>query len=237
MINAVIIDDEPIARKLLHVLLGEYCQGFVQVAGEASNAIEGLKLINKHSPDLIFLDVEMPMGTGFDLLELNTDRRIYVVFTTAYAQHASHALAQHAAAYLLKPVTPDKLKAAVLTVKDLICRRQALEESKQVCIRLSSLRGSRQVPVSDIVYIEAEGRYSRIFLVGGPSHLESRNLGELEAELDGNFIRIHRSLLVNRHHITSLNKNQDRIGLSNKTELPVSRRKRAEVLSILRKTE
>src|SRR5690606_22661723 len=126
-LRTVIVEDEAHSREILRNYLGKYCEGILHL-GEAPNIEQGLALIQKESPDLVFLDVEMPFGNAFDLLERIPERSFEIVFVTAYDQYAKDALNQHAAYYLMKPINIDELIKAVDYVREIKQREKALED-------------------------------------------------------------------------------------------------------------
>jgi two-component system LytT family response regulator len=235
MIRTLIIDDEAFARELLKQQLQEYCSGLVEVIGLAGSAIEGLKLINQLQPQLVFLDVEMPRGSGFDLLELAGERNFEVIFTTAYQEYALKALKSEARDYLLKPIDADELAAAVKKVQLYLDGKQVSGFTQRRKIKLHGLRETLLVSVSDVLYLEADGRYSTVYLAGGRKHIVSRNIGEFEEELvPHHFFRIHKSLLVNLEKVKQLHHDHENIELEEGTILPVSKRRQSSVAALLK---
>jgi len=235
MIKILIIDDEAFARELLKQQLEEYCAGTVEVVGLAGSAIEGLKLINQMQPQLVFLDVEMPMGSGFDFLELAGERRFEVVFTTAYREYALKAIKHKAMDYLLKPIDSDELVLAVNNARIHFESRKAGVLTQNQKLKLQSLRETLLVLIADILYLEADGRYSKVHLAGGITHLVSRNIGEFEEELlPHRFFRIHKSLLVNLEKVVSLHHDHENIELQEGIILPVSKRRQSSVVALLK---
>lgn len=235
--HAVIVDDEEKARKnLQHVL--KHHDDFVIVA-EAESADSGLLEINKHQPDLVFLDIKMPQQDGFYLLEelaRTGPRRLEVIFLTAYNEYAIKAIKCAAFDYLLKPIDPDILAETL--------QRFRLSEAPAIEQRLNALRQGFVKPqtklhfatatggvffyLHQIVYIEADGSYSRIYNEDNQQHLVSRNLKNIEMQLQGDgFLRVHKSFLINTHYLTSLEKDRHVVVLTypaGRVEVPVSYR-------------
>jgi two-component system, LytTR family, response regulator len=236
MIRAVIIDDEQSARAALQTIINEYCEG-VNITGSAASAIEGLKLIQQESPDLVFLDVEMPMGSGFDLLEVSRERNFKVIFTTAHEQYALKAIKHNAFDYLLKPVDIDELLAAVKKVKLLITSEKERKEKNNYKIKLSGQRETLLIPPDEVVYIEADRRYSTVHVLSGEKHVVSRNIGQFEEELQPHgFSRIHKSYLVNLAHATGLKKEDGGyLEMQGKILLEISRHKKNGLKDLLNK--
>lgn len=186
--KALIVDDERIARQELRRLLAAHPE--VEIAGEARSGQEALELIPKLAPDLVFLDIQMPGMTGFELLE-RLDDVPQVVFTTAYDEYAIRAFEVNALDYLLKPIAPARLAAALARVRP----RQTPLRLKRVFVR----DGERCwiLPVADIRLLESEGNYTRVYF-GQERPLIPRSLAALEARLDPNlFFRAGRKHLVN----------------------------------------
>lgn len=255
MIKAVIIDDEEKSRKLLRNLVQKYCPE-VEISAMADSVETGVKVLKKENPDLIFLDIEMPDGTGFDLLEKVKDLHPEVIFTTAYDQYAIKAIHLSVLAYLLKPINVEELKDAVQKVHVKINERvekQAVNQSLQVLLEnntalannkkvgLSTQNGINFVLIKDIVMCKAEGNYSVIYLSGkNQQEIVSRTLKEFEDMLtEYNFFRVHRSYLINLDHIKEYNRtNQSSdydgdggsVIMNNNSHIPVSRDRRKHLL-------
>ncbi len=235
MIKTLIIDDEAFARELLKQQLEEYCPGMVEVVGLAGSAIEGLKLVNQTQPQLVFLDVEMPMGSGFDLLELAGERHFEVIFTTAYQEYALKALKNKATDYLLKPIDADELVVAVKKVVLQLGIRHTAGFTQYQKLKLHSFKETVLVSMSDILYLESDGRYSKVYLTGGVKYMVTRNIGEFEEELvPHRFFRVHKSLLVNLERVTQLHQDHEKIELQEGIILPVSKRRQSSVAALLK---
>jgi len=255
MIRAVIIDDEEKSRMLLRNLLQDYCRQ-VEVLDMADSVKSGLKLVQSQRPDLIFLDIEMPDGTGFNLLEQLDDAHPEVIFTTAYDKYAIQAIHFSALDYLLKPISVDDLKNAVEKVQQEIearLEKQSMNESLQVLLEnkkaqagnkkigLPTQSGINFVHIKNIVMCKAEGNYSIIYL-SDRQHQEivSRTLKEFEDMLsEFNFFRVHRSYLINLEHVkeySRTNQSSDYDGdggsviMMNSLHVPVSRDRRKHLL-------
>ncbi|TND06477.1 MAG: two-component system, LytT family, response regulator [Bacteroidetes bacterium] len=233
MLKALLIDDEKNARTALRKMLEQFCPE-VTVIGEAQTAVEGIRLIRQEEPDLLFLDVEMPGGTGFDLLEILDEKRFTTIFTTAHEQYTLPALRSGAVDYLLKPISLDELRAAIK-------RAFAVKEKykgtwkEDLRVSISNSDGTSFVSETDIVCIEGDGRYSRFYLTDGKEHVVSKNLGELETELShAKFFRVHKSWLVNCGHVMRISSGDGGFAvLSNGKEIEISRRKKAEFMQMM----
>jgi two-component system LytT family response regulator len=238
-LNAVIIEDEAGSRETLRQYLAAYCPEVV-LQGEAATVEEGLRLLAEKQPDMVFLDVEMPFGNAFDLLEQIPDRTFETVFVTAYNQYAMEALNQHAAYYLMKPLLIDELIKAVAYVREIREKEAKLEsgslrtvENKaEGKITLPEQDGFKVLSVSDILYCQADDNYTRVYLQN-KKFLVSKTLKYLEDSLAGfPFARIHKSYLVNVNEVIRYKKGKGgTVVLSNGQELSVSASRKRELLS------
>ncbi len=240
--KAIIIDDEPLARMMVMEYLQSYPE--IKVVEECNNGFEGLKAIQQHQPDLIFLDVQMPKINGFEMLEL-IDNPPQVIFTTAFEEYAIKAFDLHAADYLLKPFSKERFDKAMQKLQQ--PRTTAVEEV--VATALQSYQAHNRIvvkdngkikilPLSTVQYLEAADDYVKIFTVDG-SFLKKKTMQYFEHSLSGQeFIRIHRSYLVNTSFITRidlLEKDSHLLLLTSGAKLPVSKTgyiKLKEVLGI-----
>lgn len=238
-LKAILIEDEANSREILRNYLAKYCTE-VDLLGEATSIDEGLKLIRENEPDLIFLDVEMPFGNAFDLLEQVPDRSFETVFVTAYNQYALDALNQHAAYYLMKPITIDELIKAVEYVREIKQKENALED-KVLRPKLKSVEGKITLPqqdgfqvlnVADILYCQADDNYTHIYLEN-KKILVSKTLKYFEEALsDFAFARIHKSYLVNVNEVVKYRKGKGgSVVVSNGKELLVSASRKKEFLA------
>lgn len=238
-LNAIIIEDESNSREILRNYLAKYCTD-VNLAGEAASIQEGLKLIGKHTLDLVFLDVEMPFGNAFDLLDQVPDRTFETVFVTAYDHYAMDALNNHAAYYLMKPINIDELVKAVEHVSDIRKKESALE-NKVLQPKLKSVEGKITLPqqdgfqvlnVRDILYCKADDNYTEIYLEN-KKILVSKTLKYFEEALsEFPFARIHKSYLVNVNEVIKYRKGKGgSVVVSNGKELLVSASKKKELLA------
>jgi len=204
VIRAIVVDDEKLARKYLREMLVEHPA--VEVVTECANGFEAVKAVGEHSPDLLFLDIQMPKLDGFEVLELIDDGPA-VVFVTAYDQYALKAFDAHAVDYLLKPFSPERLAEAIDKVRrNLGQGLPPIDELKRAArpdegpLRRVVVRDGSSVTIvadRDIDYVQAEDDYIAIH-TGGRSLLKHQTIKSLEAELDpAMFVRIHRSTIVN----------------------------------------
>lgn len=238
-LNAIIVEDEANSREILTNYLTKYCPA-VNLLGEAPSIKEGLALIEKHQPDLIFLDVEMPFGNAFDLLDQVPDRTFETVFVTAYNQYAMDALNSHAAYYLMKPINIDELIKAVDYVIEIRSKENALED-RILQPRTNKIDGKITLPqqdgfqvlnVADILFCKADDNYTEIYLEN-KKILVSKTLKYFEeAMADFPFARIHKSYLVNVNAVAKYKKGKGgSVVLHNGKELLVSASKKKDFLS------
>lgn len=239
MLRALIIEDEADKAKSLRLMLGQVCPGQVEVVGEAGSVDEAVAMIREIAPDLLFLDVEIRMGTGFDVLARLEQIDFAIIFTTAYSEFAVDAFRFDAVDYLVKPIRSSLLREAVQRAQ---ARKQegggiaqALESVMARMdprrIPLATEEGVKLVQLSDILRCEGDGNYTTYYLIDGSSVLTSRNLGKAEEKLAAEgFLKVHQSHLVNTRHVESfLRKDGGTILMSNGDEVPVSRRLKANV--------
>ncbi|MBU2947622.1 LytR/AlgR family response regulator transcription factor [Zobellia uliginosa] len=238
-LNAVLVEDEANSREILRNYLGKYCSD-VNLVGEAASIQEGLELIEKYEVDLVFLDVEMPFGNAFDLLDQLPDRTFETVFVTAYNKYAMDALNHHAAYYLMKPINIDELIKAVSYVQIIKQKENELEDkllqpnlkSVQGKITLPQQDGFQVIDVTDILYCKADDNYTEIYLEN-KKILVSKTLKYFEEALaDFSFARIHKSYLVNVDEVVKYRKGKGgSVVVSNGKELLVSASKKKDFLA------
>ena len=207
-LKAIIVEDEANSREILKNYLAKYCTN-VTVVGEAESIEEAKNLICKHTLDLVFLDVEMPFGNGFDLLDQMPDRTFETVFVTAYNQYAIDALNNHAAYYLMKPINIDELIKAVAYVTEIRKKEDALVD-RVLIPKLNKVEGKITLPqqdgfqilnVADILYCKADDNYTEIYLEN-KKILVSKTLKYFEEALsEFAFARIHKSYVVNVNEV------------------------------------
>lgn len=239
-LKAIIVEDERASREILKNYLKKYCPN-VDVLGEAENIEEGLVLIRNNDLDLVFLDVEMPYGNAFDLLEKVGDINFETVFVTAYNQYAIEALNAHASYYLLKPISIDELIKAVDYVIQIKEKENELE-NKVLTAFSSENQGKITIPVQDgfevleassILYCQADDNYTQIFLKTGGKKLVSKTLKYFQDALtDFGFARVHKSYLVNINEVTGYRKGKGgTVVLSTGKEVMVSASQKANLLA------
>lgn len=245
-LRALIVDDEELARSFLAELLAAVAD--VEVVGQAGNGFEAVKLVGELAPDLVLLDIQMPKLSGFEVLELLEPPAPAVVFVTAHDEHALKAFEVHAVDYLLKPVEPGRLAAALERVRE----RLRTHEPAPPAARLAAaarvpgrplervlVREEGRVhviPVGELDYVEAQDDY--LCLVSrGRKLRKQQTLADLEAQLDPDrFVRIHRSYLLNVERLARLDlyaKDSWLAVLADGTKLPVSRAGHARLRELI----
>ncbi len=243
--KAVIIDDEKDSREILAKYLKKYCPN-VTVCGFGKSVDTGLEEIKKHNPDIVFLDIEMPYGNGFDLLDKFEKINFETVFVTAFDNYAIPALNQSAAYYLLKPIDIDELIKAVEKIrgernqKNYIQHARILLENKKVGaqqkIMLPTLEGFDIINIDSILYCEAADNFTKFYLEGGQTLLICRTLKYFEEVLNEHrFLRIHRSYLINPDFVIRYSKGKGGyVTMKNNMELEVSPTKKKEFLELFK---
>jgi len=246
MIKAIIVEDEKMSRETLRRLLEKYCPT-VEVVAEADGYRKGLEEIRKHNPDVIFLDIQMPDGSGFRLLEELDEVDFEIIFTTAFDQFAIKAIKYSALDYLLKPVIPQDLTEAIMRVekkKAEKMRKKNLEifpedvnaqDERSQKIVLSTSEMIHVISVNDIIRCESDNYYTYFYFVDGRKLLISKTLKENEELLSQyNFIRPHKSHLINIKYIKSyIRQDGGHILMTDGTRIPVSRRKKDKIMEII----
>lgn len=239
-LKTIIVEDEETSREILRNYLEKYCPN-VNVLGEAANVDEALLLIRNKQLDLVFLDVEMPYGNAFDLLDKVGDIDFETIFVTAYDHYAIDALNAHASYYLLKPISIDNLIKAVDYVAEIKMKEEALQD--QILIPKTKVaHGKITIPLQDgfevletanILYCKADDNYTEIFLNNNRKKLVSKTLKYFEEALtESGFARVHKSYLVNVNEVVKYVKGKGgSIVLRNGKEVMVSASKKSELLS------
>lgn len=237
MIKAIIIDDVENARIGLRQDLDDYCPE-VEVIGEADSVISGAKLLRESEADLVFLDIDLGDGSGFDLLQILSSPRFRVIFTTSSDAHAVQAFRFSAVDYLLKPIDPEELRIAVSKVSGVKGSLEVLKENLSGGPQRMALNAQDKinvVRVEDIIRLESNGSYTLFFMTDGEQILVTRTLKEFDVMLGGSrFIRVHQSHLVNLDFIREFVKSDGGfLLLRDRTEIPVASRKRSHVMKVL----
>jgi len=247
MIRTIIVDDEPSAVNVLALLLKKRCKDDVEVVATSTSPFEGKALIEQHRPDLVFLDIEMPGMTGVDLLRSFNNPSFRVIFVTAFDAYAVEAFRLSAVDYLLKPVEGDDIVKAVNKIKNDIVRNQnllstQLQQLEKILVHNTSPVETKIgigmadkivfVSITDILYCEASGSYTNVYLLDGTKMIASKSLGDFELQLINNkFFRIHHSHLINLNKVKEFQRHDGGyVIMENNKQLEVSQRKRKDFL-------
>lgn len=241
-LKAIIVDDEPYCCEILAAMLDADCPG-VKVVSICSNGHDALTAIDKFSPDIVFLDVEMPKMNGFEMLEQLQEIKFHLIFTTSYDQYALKAIRFSAIDYLLKPIDREELKRAVEKVKDrfqipvpqqleLLLQKFKQPSNPVNKIALPTMEGLQMIPIETIVSCESDDNYTNIKLKNGKKLLVTRSLKEIEESLEQHsFIRVHRSYLVNLNEIEKYIKGEGGyLVMSDGASIDVARNKKEVLL-------
>ena len=246
MLKTIIIEDEPAAAHLLEEMLKDI-EPKVEVMEKCSNLPQGVKSIKRHCPDIVFLDIELPVYSGLQLLEFFNPEEItfQIIFTTAYNEYAMKAFEMSAVDYLLKPLQEEKLNAAIqrvymkqapTSVELLPALKENLQPNNYKKIVVPVASGFDIINLADICYFKAEGSYNNIFFCDTASLLVCKNLKHFEFILSGitHFVRIHRSYIANLNYARKIIRKEGGILLlENKSELPVAEDKMDSIIDLL----
>lgn len=244
MLKAVIIDDESKARDLIETIIHNSFKT-IKVCTKASSVVEGIKAIAKYKPNIVFLDIEMNDGTGFDVLDAIPDRNFDFMFVTAYDQYAIKAFKYSAIDYITKPIDVEDFCLAVEKILDkmhlkeksnLNILKDNLNSDKPKKIAIPSLKGFEYINIKDIVKFKADGRYTKISLINKKEIVASKSLGEFQEILDDFiFYKPHKSFLINLNHVKMyIKKDGGYIVMEDDSNVLLSRNKKDEFLSIMK---
>lgn len=227
-LSAIIIDDDPLARQVLINDIHCSCS-FIQVIAEADNAWKGTELINTLSPDIVFIDVELPQESGIKMLQKMTERTFLPIIYSSYPDFALDAIKLDVADYLLKPLDPEALKSSMSKIyTDLLERVQLGIPENKMEVYTSGKRYF--IRLREILYVRASGSYAEIYMKKNEKLVVSRNLKRVEEMLNHSmFMRVHNSILVNLNYVRCINFRQNNCTIMNGDVLPVSTRKRNEL--------
>ncbi|MDB5035842.1 MAG: hypothetical protein JWQ98_3083 [Chlorobi bacterium] len=239
MIRSVIVDDERRSRETLSTLLEQYCPA-IEVITFADSVESGERVIRSERPDLLFLDVEMPYGSGFDLLRSLQGLRFEVIFTTAHSQYAIKAIKSSALDYLMKPIDRDDLVNAVERARKKLSAPTGPEPEtapgiERNRIALPSFDGLILVDISTIIRCEAHGNYTTFHFEHRDQILVARTLKEFDIMLgDLNFFRVHHGHLINLQHIRKYVRGEGgHVIMNDNTMVAVSRRRKVDLMKRL----
>lgn len=233
-IRSIIIEDEQAARVALKSYIAKYCPQ-IELIGEAINAKEGIELIHECEPQLVFLDVEMPFGNAFDVLEGCKDMCFETIFVTAFSEYSLQALNQSAAYYLLKPISIEELIVAINKVQQQIINNTLFNRNKVIVenmketqpkrqqVILPTLEGFEVVRMEEIIRLQGNGNFTDIYLTDGSKKMVCRLLKHFVDLLSYPFVRVHRSHIINVDCVKSYHKGAGGwVVLNNGTEVEIS---------------
>ena len=231
-LKTIIVDDEPDSIKLLSLQLSQHCPE-IEIAGMYTSSVKALPAIEKIQPDLVFLDIEMPIMNGFELLEKILHLPFSVIFITAYNQYALKAFRFNAVDYLVKPVDAEDLIEAVKKVAKQIRPTAAQLSQMQKQMRGEAATriaipgqqgGVTFIDLNEIVYSEASNNYSKLILTDGKQFLISKTLKDVQEVLEEeHFLRVHRQYIVNLNHVKHFNRNEGILTMDNGDHIPIAR--------------
>lgn len=246
MIKAVIVDDEIAGAEVLDYLVKQYCPD-IEIVSIQNSVETAIDAINKLQPDLVFLDIEMPTGTGFDVIKKTSELNYVTIFITAYENYAIKAFKTNALDYLLKPIdieelinAVDKVRKKINSSKNLITNN--LEEvifnslnSNNKRLAVSTFDGVIMIDTNDVIYLEADSNYTNVYMKDNKKILISKTLKYFEDSLPkASFFRVHKTFIININTIVKyLNSDGGYIILSNNSKIPISRSKKAELMEKL----
>jgi two-component system LytT family response regulator len=240
--KVIIVDDEALSRQTIELILTENFPK-INIVGQADSVKSALEIIKKQNPDLVFLDIDLTDGSGFDILSALATIKFKVIFITAHQEFAIRAIKFSAFDYILKPISSSELVNTITRVQldaeskshqvewDAFFNNISKNEGKEKKIVLKTSESIHLVQISDIVRIEADNNYSTFFLVGGEKILISKGLKEYEELLTSfGFFRVHQSHLINLNYILRFDKKEGGfVVLTDKSHVPVSQRKKQKL--------
>ena len=217
LFKAIVIDDETAARRLIKNLLEEY-KDVVEVIAEAGNGREAIQKIEKSDPDLIFLDIQMPDLTGFEVLE-QLQKKPNIIFTTAYEQYAIKAFESFSIDYLLKPIKEERLRQSIEKLKEFGRLNHSININglQEIIRQFQAPKKATALPIKtgdriillryeNIVYLESQDKYVFVFTIDGQKYLTDHSLSALSEKLPSPFCRIHRSYIINKERIREMHR-------------------------------
>ncbi len=241
-IRSVIVEDESSAREALKSYLGKYCPQ-IEVIGVATDAKEAVAVLHDLKPQLIFLDVELPFGNAFDILEACKDMFFETIFVTAFSEYSLKALNLSAAYYLLKPVSIEDLIVAVNKVQEQIIKADTFDKNKVVVenfreqkqekrkVVIPTIEGFELVKMEEIIRLQGNGNFTDIHLIDGTKKMACRFLKHYQEILPSPFLRVHKSHIINLNFVESYNKSMGGyVILEGKKEVYISANHKEEFL-------
>jgi len=235
-LNALIVDDEQDCLEALQSLIGTHCPD-VHVVATAQNLADAHLALEKHEPDVLFLDIRLNHEEGFDLLNQGISEDVVVIVVSAHEEYALEAIKTKATDYLLKPVNYLELKSSIKEVKATIEKRRQSGMHKQEKDKLGipTKNGFEFIKLNGIIHLESDNSYTTLFLANGERHMVSRSIKSFEEYLPNEtFFRVHQSHLVHLQHIKAYSKQDGgTIIMTNGKAVPISKRKKSELMKIL----
>ncbi len=237
MINAIIIDDDSLNIDLLTELLKKYSPD-VNILATATNVEDGIEIIVKHKPALLFLDIELHGLTSFDILAAIPDTKAHIIFVTAHKQYAIDAFKYYTVDYLLKPIKIQQLLLSIHKYKQLFVHDNSAHTSvkrETSFLSVSQKDHIELIRVEDIIYLEASNTYTKIYTKDNKVHLSTKTLKENETNLiKSNFVRVHHSFVINIAYIDKyIRSKTGTLLLNNGVEIPISASKKKEISDLL----
>jgi two-component system LytT family response regulator len=237
-LRAIIIDDEPDAVKLLQLQLAQTCPQ-VEVIAAYTSSVKAADDIESLQPDLLFLDIEMPVINGFELLNKILHLNFSVVFITAYNQYALKAFRFNALDYLVKPVDTSDLIEAVAkaekkvkpTATQLSLLQRQMRGEIATKIAIPGQNGVSFIELNEIVFVEASNNYSKIILTDKRIFTISKTLRDVQDVLEeSHFLRVHRQYIINLNHVKQFNRNESILTMDNGEHLPIARNQKEKLM-------
>ncbi len=234
-VKTIVVDDELHGRENLKKLLVRHCPE-VEIIGEASSVHEASRKISELNPDIVVIDILMPMANGFDLLDMFPDRKFGVVFVTASTEFGIQAVKAGVIDYLLKPISIDELRQTVQKAVSFV-NTSHISGNEYSKIALSHAHGFTMEDIGNIIRLQADDNYTRVFTVSGKQYLISRPLIDFERILpEGIFVRTHKSFMINIHHLKDYSYEDGGTAvLRDGVKVPVSKRKNSYVMGAIRR--
>ncbi len=241
MINAIIIEDEFGSRESLKAILKAYIKDLVVIA-EASDIKSGIQVLTRNSPDLVFMDIRLPDGDSFNILDHFPNPKFEIIFITAYSDYLQRAFDYFSFQYLTKPIDIEKLEKTIERYrstripafsKDKLKGLKTMLINKPKILTIPHSDGLRILSIVDIVRLEADGSYTKIFLISGESLISTKGIGTYQKILENySFFRTHKSHLINVSMIVNISYS-DGILLKNKEIVPLAQRNKKEFIEFI----
>jgi two-component system LytT family response regulator len=247
ILRAIIIDDEPRGVSALKSLIEEYMDD-VNVVAESTNPADAIPLIHNYKPEIVFLDINMPEMSGFDLLDRLLWKNFNLIFTTAHEEYALRALKNNAVDYILKPIDHEEVQAAITKIKARIGKAENdislnyarlvkdLSHYHKSKVLVSLKSGIEAIAFNDILYLESQSNYTQLYLVGSKVILTAKPLKEFEDELcltNQSFMRVHHSFIINLNKVSRYLRSEEQILLDDNYRIPLSKSKKDKFYSWL----